>query len=1186
MISLFVGAAEFLLEAVASLGVGKVGETLTSWFSNKKLSKSDEKIREYLQDHLSESQYDDVDRFLAAEGIYSHDQVTANWSVLAKQTEELIENFFDKYPSLKQDQKTLVPLLERTIITTYETIVAQLSSEGKILYNQTLQNRAQSRHEHQEIKDILINLEKKLSQPSAKLLYSEVINAFDALSQIIHSGNWGSGDSLICLMESQIDERDRSFCTALKIFLKGYVGTVSELDVLCIQFLRESPSQELIVKVVCFLLQMEHTSSLKHFLHAIDDEDLSILINDYINEKSSHNKVKSIVDEDGKLKKKFDNIEYALWVIANLAMENGDKATALVLYSKIDDLNSSLWSRWSIAAVKASLLISDALISQYPDTTKIREHVNVLEEFSEEFKQLSNDLCIKYLEVYLTCASFLPFEEFEKCYKQLEFRYTEIPQVKKQWFTAQLSAGKTIDETELKCFCDQNSDKSLWSVYLFHRVADDPNYVVNYIEKDEELLTKEITAIVAYYEALSIVQGEDIAFKTVANLSISKEVAFACNIFFAKLCTKQTDRNVEDYLQKAMCEALNPTSDIMIFYLRDLISFLISLDRHQEAEEILEKYQDRDPALMLLRLEILVAHEQKLDVCSCLIEKLECVYAEDPRFLFCKGSVNEKELLGSGMELFTEAFILRPSVKYAYAALAARLNRKIFVDDDVLSFAEKQDNVSLLHLCGVTYARQGQNQKAHRVLLQALIYCGDNYNESLYQTFVHEHIGNHEHESPPNKIETGTCCILANKGTGENRNIWIQEEDISLPRENSNFAGYQHISPNDKTAFLLLELSNGASVSIDDVDYEVRAINYGDVIAAKYCMQALVKNGAVQELKFDKNDLDGFFETVRQMSEHRSNHIQETVDMYKDLNPGMPLDLFARGINQPYYKAIRTLLCDSEIPFLAGSDGVSIDKECVMTPSSIVVLSFLGIRPPKEPCNQVKFYVPNALKGELAMQSIEHRNDQTKAVLGFSEDGRPYMLENNLESKRMSNMYFSCLNEWVTWAETTDSILPQDYPSEIKLVVEGVGVPNVEAIVVAQRKNCLICCDDLVLRRYMRTVGIESPTAVDVLIHLNYPFDYVLEKVGVLVECNYIFPVTLNFINWVSKCFELTENEEQLGQYSILVIDLLQKIVNNKTMVPYFLALCKQLMDENVKLHPTLKWIITSVIKKCFPLSS
>lgn len=1181
MNALLTGAAGFLLESTASLGIDKGTEILAEKLSNKTLLRADDRVREYLIDHLHEYEYEKIDSFLTQNNIYAHDQASTNWSVLSAQTDKIVNDFYAAHPSLQYDRQTLTPLLKQAIITAYQSVLSQLNTSGRVLYNQAIRNREQSRTEHQRIEERLSSIEQLLVQDQKKLSYAEVVKVFDVLFQIINSMDFASCEPLIKLMETQIDPRDQSYCTALKICLGSFIGDKSEANDLCVQFVRENPPQDLIISVVTFLLQIDQKPALKVLQPQIPDKKLFELLNDYLSDQPI-NKVRSIINDDGSLKAEYEDVEYALWAYANYNKKTGNRSAALATYSKIGKLHTTVWLHWSVEEIKSLLVVADSIINSNFDIAEMKSQVEVLVQFLNMFSQIHNELCVEYIDAFLTCAGVLSLEEFTAYYKLMSPHMKETAQARKHWYSSQLSEWKSIDENELKRFCKETNDDGLWSAYLLHKSNNCPEYVLTCIEENKALLNKELAALIAYHESLSAIKGEVVAFETITSLAIPKDIAFSCNVYFAELCIRLSNENLDAYLNEAIKEALNPSSDITIIHLRDLIVLLTNVNRWVDASKILEKYQERDPALMFMRLKLLLQHEDQSNTCASLIEKLENIYSNSVSFIYCKGMIAEQELPGAGLELFEKAFQRQPCPQYAHAVLTARLSRKAFVDDNVLSYASNHSNVDLLYISGVTYARHGQKQKGNTAFLQALINCGENYHEDLYSSFVGEQLGNNDHEIPPNTIAPGTCCVLVNSNTDQKRNIWIHDDSILPPEKGINFAGYEHLSPNDETAFLLLELCEGDTVTLNGSDYTVTAINYGDVVATRYCMQVLIERGVYKKLQIDTENLETLFKELRNMGEARSNYIQDTIEKYRSLDPGLSLEMFAMATGKPYYNAVYALANDSNISFWAGTDGAKIDRDCVLTPSVIAVLSSLGIHPPKENSKHINFYVPNALKIELEIQSREHRNDRTKAILGFQEDGHPYMIENTPENKRASNVYFSCLNEWANWAETLNPVSPQDYPSELKSIANEIGIPNMEAIAFAQKTNYLICCDDLMLRKCMRYLGVYTPPTIDILINLEYPFDFIIEKLNILLERNYVSPITLTSLKWLSNSFQYAVDDEQIGQYSLLTIDLLKKVFDKNESQKYFLQVYQQLVNDGFSLNPTLRGIIISVILKHF----
>jgi len=176
MEALLTGAATFLLESVASLGIDKGIQKLEASLSDKSLLKVDSKIREYLMEHLSDYEYEKIDSFLSQESIYAHEQGSVNTSIMTEQTNTIIEKFFSAHPLLQYERLTLTPLLRQAITSAYQSVFAHLSKDAKTLYFQAAHHRSQSHEEHQKLSGEIQDIKQQLLvlQSTKQLSYSEV----------------------------------------------------------------------------------------------------------------------------------------------------------------------------------------------------------------------------------------------------------------------------------------------------------------------------------------------------------------------------------------------------------------------------------------------------------------------------------------------------------------------------------------------------------------------------------------------------------------------------------------------------------------------------------------------------------------------------------------------------------------------------------------------------------------------------------------------------------------------------------------------------------------------------------------------------------------------------------------------------------------------------------------------------
>ena len=405
---LLTGAAVFLLESAAGIGIDKGVDAIAKHLSNKALLKTDEKVREYLQKHISEYDYEKIDRFFGKEGIYAHDQASCNWSAMSAYTDRIIEDFYTANTALKLEQKTLTPLIRQAVIETYQSVLSQLSTDGRIIYQQQIINREQERAEHKNFERDIQTMMTMLSQTQKKLSFAETIKYFNVLSQMIWSGNFSSSSPLVRLLENQVDDRDRSYCSALDIYLNCFIGSQQDVDSLCVQFIRDNPPVTLLKNVVTFLIQMKQKSALKILLPHIIDSELSSMVGSYVSDDSSE--VKSIINSDDTLKEEYLNNEAALWLYANHFKRVGNRTAALSAYCQINQLNPTMWVHWLIEETKALLVFYDSFNALEVNVTDIKNRIDILLQFLGVFSQVSDNVCSEYIDTLLPFfPTLIPF---------------------------------------------------------------------------------------------------------------------------------------------------------------------------------------------------------------------------------------------------------------------------------------------------------------------------------------------------------------------------------------------------------------------------------------------------------------------------------------------------------------------------------------------------------------------------------------------------------------------------------------------------------------------------------------------------------------------------------------------------------------------------------------------------------
>ena len=179
-----------------------------------------------------------------------------------------------------------------------------------------------------------------------------------------------------------------------------------------------------------------------------------------------------------------------------------------------------------------------------------------------------------------------------------------------------------------------------------------------------------------------------------------------------------------------------------------------------------------------------------------------------------------------------------------------------------------------------------------------------------------------------------------------------------------------------------------------------------------------------------------------------------------------------------------------------------------------------------------------------------------------------------------SNTYYACLLEWCNYAKLSRDALPEEYPEKLKEAAAGIGAPDMEAIVLAQKDGYSVFSDDLLIRKYLSTLNISNATAMGVMILMDIQVESMLGHIEALISANYQSPITPEFIRWLSQKFSSISGEEELETVSIQTISVIKKQIEIPLGFEALLYAMQSLKMEKYEIHETLFWIISTIISE------
>lgn len=131
--------ASSILKYCASIANDELTDFLVKKLEYKLTTLIDEEVHNILTNSVSDSVLlENLDDFLQNSGFYPGSQMIYDWSLMAKSTNRIVDEFYSLYPEWDNDRSSITPLLKQIIYETYNASISSLSKENRIQYFQNL----------------------------------------------------------------------------------------------------------------------------------------------------------------------------------------------------------------------------------------------------------------------------------------------------------------------------------------------------------------------------------------------------------------------------------------------------------------------------------------------------------------------------------------------------------------------------------------------------------------------------------------------------------------------------------------------------------------------------------------------------------------------------------------------------------------------------------------------------------------------------------------------------------------------------------------------------------------------------------------------------------------------------------------------------------------------------------------
>lgn len=1172
----------FFLEKVSSDIVATSAGSINEKRKMLLMQKADEQARHYLLTHTTAEQYDAIDSYFAKEGIYSYDQVNENHSAIRTFSTGVIDDFFRLHPNHQVDRNRLEPILRQSLCQTCKSIVQQLSLSDRTILHQFYRQERLIRGYGEEMHAGFAEQHEILQQLLTTLSNGKIISDADtselyaALLITIDSGNFEIANTIIEKLATLVEHKSKYYLTACKIrityFTKGEESTLQY----CSQFMSECPSEDILHDTTAFLISVNSAKLLAFFEPYIKDSLLKEVVKSTLATDPA-NLWTVTLDENGSIKTEYQSCSYVLWALGHSAIKYGYIQNAADIFTTLYKQVHTHWSKWYKCCSRLWVdcsLASNAHHSDQSILAKLKPSIDGMLEFQVFFELTNDTIYSNFVSSLLGDDVILSSSLFEYIWNQLSPRATSLPSSKQFWYAAHFSNWHEIDAFELKEYCSRQKPPYLWYAYLLHRVQDDPEFVLEDYEKGDTSIITQINQLAAIAQAASKLKSPTASIEYLELLFVSEQLLFAKAVLLAEISVQSQLQCSDHYLDQALEIDRKDQKWISVAVIRRLVNSLMDSGRCSDASTILEKYQKVIPDFKKLNLSILMGQEENSEKCRGIVDELFQMTPDDDYLNYCKGMLDERRLAGSGEHRLENAFHIHETPQYAAAILVSRLKKNKPQLDKVLEYLSHQYDAYYQYICGCTYHSRGLIQQAKQHFLQALLLCNGEYNENLFSTYFSIHSSDNELANPPTEVAVDTCFILTTISNGESLKLWIHNESIVIPASGSNFAGYTHISSTSPQALLLMGLHQNDLVTLNGAEFYISSINHGEIIAFKYCMDLLLVNGVLKSLSFDTNYPEQFLTELKAIFSPQNEQLDNVIQAYSRDRAPLPLQILVHVLNRPYFSTIQALLYDPKIRFWSGCDGDSIEGDCILTNSTIAVLSSLGISPSDSFNKKIRFFIAPATRNFIEASVRSHQSSHSSGSLGFDEYGKAFFVENTSESRRIMNRYYSLIQSWSRACFVCDELCPEEYPEDLLRVKDAIGISDIETILLAKKHQFTILSDDLAMRQYFHASGIKNANAIDVIMEVNFPLHSITDHIVTLLHANYQTPISTQFLKYLSCQFDAQPNEKALETLSLEIIPIIQTVVDDENSRSALIFSMNQLREKNTQINKTLDWII------------
>ena len=651
-----------------------------------------------------------------------------------------------------------------------------------------------------------------------------------------------------------------------------------------------------------------------------------------------------------------------------------------------------------------------------------------------------------------------------------------------------------ISFEELYAFCNSISEYWLLTDY-FISIRNNEEYLVILVNAHKDLLTKSETIFFIYVETLAHLNRAEEA-KT--NLLEYKSV-YSKFFEFWNVYLNLDDLVKDDFLE--LCK------DNHIVYMTGhsgcvLVERLISFEEFDLAEFYNNQLQVQRTNKKLsrkFRAFILNGKNKQIDALECF----KLAYEDFPKDL---------------------------AIVNAILTISIQLKRRI--EPKYIRAAEESGNPKLLVLAGGAYATNGDYSEARRCNMKALFLSDDCRNPAFNQ-YLGLNMRDRQGNVPTiTCVEKNTSVVVQN---GEHTLIYCVHGDLELPESPCTWHGDTHLYVSDAANVGIYRRHVGDVVTLNGMDYTVKAIEPIEVYISRICFESVVKNGSARAITAPaidgQIDVESFIEQMKTLLPDSSERI-DWIQQYNNFEDvALPLHILKKQYDATYTQFVELIIeeprsCVREIL----NNKQPKNDRFVLSFTSMILLKAIGIGNEFLAAHNVHVTESATMQIiEDTSEMIAHYANDNVSSMGLY-DGKPYIISTDENTKDKWIKEAGTLRDYVEgipsivckkdWNNSefdqlkmTEILGTPDYDAISIGINDGYTVIGTEAMITALAMNEGINADVVSITNWLISTKIDAVKLIDI--------------VKKLIAKGCIYSLTDQMVMYIIEAVKKSQDEEK-----------------------------------------------------------